>query len=1302
MVQKHRISTKIGKDQKVIVELKQDYDLLEILSLKFTQSEVYSSMCSDYGVVVGRISANNGFGIPNAKVSIFVPLNDEDAQDPVISELYPYKTVNDKNEEGYRYNLLPSRRQHGGHNPTGTFPDQSDVLHREEYLEVYEKYFKYTVKTNESGDFMIWGVPIGTQTLHVDLDLSDMGCFSLRPEDLRRSGIGGVDSYKNAYTFKSSTDIDSLPQIVSFDQTIDVYPFWGNEDLCEIGLTRSDFDLSSRGITIEPSSYLLGSIFSDTDKNSIAYNGKPKKEMGTKCGLIAGPAIIEVLRYTPQKDVNLRPVIESFEVEGDIDEDGSFVLFLPMNMDYVVTNEFGENEITKDTSAGVPTSACYRFRVSMINQSLAKKRGTASYLIPNLREYDNDVEKSYAWSTDWRDYPSSAVSTSVMLNSIDGSYYPKDYFYRFNYNKVYSISSFMGGLYHNSRKDTFLGIKEISPKEEEDCSSSVVTPPMNFGFQKTSFALFLARVVSLLEYGLYLTLISIIQVLIIPFQLLFNFRIYIRAFGVTLIDWRPFQFFDTMVIEPLQRFGTVRLGLITYPDCELCSVEDDIPDTPNTIEPDPATLYGRVGYGVALKDRVFETQVGFSDLDIDMNELVLSDDGTDPNIQYQLDNTYGQTLSDILAAQSNATNSRYIIKIVSYVGGNPVGATVPAQTNLVLDTYLIGTTSSFKHIETSNIIPFNAGWTYLNYEIYDTDIELTQTSGQISSTNESNLSEGCGIYNTLYDETLVRRSYCVTDPSIDYTGLTTNDLVLGSSCSTGTIVVGQTIHETDDNPCATCVTHSGFSEFRKGIYTIIPAASLNNWSVNRRAIREFFVRKSIAKQFCEGVINYSFVDNWLTGSLFMFPFKNKVRWDDEEILDLNYRRTKYPEEVVYFKVKEGFTENGDKRFYYRSTPFNGSSFYKRTSTNRLKQNIGHPTTIMDLGPRDEFIKEICTDPQLDPNCSVVRNIGSTSYKPFGDIVGLYINYRLDVASSYESGTDLFFENTGFSTYLPNSMDNKILNGDLLQLLSINNEAGINGFDLDDKNYTGYNPQVLDVESYETLFRDNNDPTQWGPLPINFVLEENEGYRLRVCLNEPGRLTESSQDVPFFLWDKKGTGFGSGVSQSWDYSTVETQPLQGMTKNYSFNYDSTYKYVLFPMTKPYSGDAITIDGVDLNDVTFNIESTVDTHTDYNNQEEGFTFLHVTAWSSGQTESEKIENATDGTLYVKVGSSAGSWATLTWRDDTDFIIKPTQTNYSGNKQILSTPFLFYFGLKPGNTAVDKFIKYFGPLGAFPNQE
>ena len=55
MQKSHRIRTTPGVDKNINVTLEQDFDLLEILSLKLTQSEVYSRLCADFGVVVGRV-----------------------------------------------------------------------------------------------------------------------------------------------------------------------------------------------------------------------------------------------------------------------------------------------------------------------------------------------------------------------------------------------------------------------------------------------------------------------------------------------------------------------------------------------------------------------------------------------------------------------------------------------------------------------------------------------------------------------------------------------------------------------------------------------------------------------------------------------------------------------------------------------------------------------------------------------------------------------------------------------------------------------------------------------------------------------------------------------------------------------------------------------------------------------------------------------------------------------------------------------------------------------------------------------
>jgi hypothetical protein len=1263
MIQKHRISTNIGKDQIVNLELKQDFDFLEVLSLRFTQKDVYSSMCSDYGVVCGRISVNNGLGVPNARVSLFVPQLEIHSNDPVISALYPYTEIGDKDSNNYRYNLLPSRKQHGGHEPTGTFFDQEDILTREEVLEVYETYYSYTVKTNSSGDFMIWGVPLGQQTIHVDVDLSDIGCFSLRPDDFIRQGAG-LDQFKTSYAFKASEDLNSLPQIVSFDKTIEVYPFWGNDDFCEIGLTRTDFDLSDKGVRIEPKAILLGSIFSDQGNNTVNKNCAVRGGMGNKCNLITEPATVEILRFTNKKDENNRPILELMETSEDIDDSGSFMISVPMNMEYVYTNEFGENEITNDPNKGVPTSACYRFRVSTKNESLGRVRTVASYLIPNIREYAtnaSEIDKSYTWSTNWNDYPTGATNNNILFNNVNGSYYPQDYFYRFNYNKIYSVSSFFG-----SYSSGELGITQIAPKEEDDCQNNSLTPPINHATQTVTFAILLAIILNTFERLIYYAFIAAIQVLILPFQALYNWRIYIRSAGITLIDYRPFRAggiidVDENVIEPLQRFGTVRLGIATYPECETCDNLDYTNDLPTTTNPE--LTYLKVATGTGVTDTYLNNTCGVEIFDESSVRIFLSipppPTGTTGCTQVTPNFLVGN-INDIVN-----NNGRYIIKFND----------TEKYGNLNIYSYNISGITAYYYDDTTGLsytgqtLPTGS----LEYEIFDSESFLI--GGSNTSGINSELEGGCQQYVTVYKESIVYGTYCVGNSSTPYSALTSTDITLGTVCTTG-ITVGQVIAGVNLNPCGTCGTKSGYSEFRYGLFTIIPAAAIENWGDNFDAITEYARRKLVAKVFCGGIANYKFIDNWLTGSLYMFPFKAKVRWDDEATLDLNVRRTKYCPDLVYFKA--GTVENPDKRFYYRSTYFTGTTFSRSS-----RESLGHPTTIVDLGPRDEFIKEICVDPQLDPNCSVVRDIGPTSYQNFKEMLGLYINYKLDyLATDQNTSGDYnsFFENNGYGTLAP------VMNGDILQLISINNEVGIEEFDLQNRNYAAYNPQVLDVESYSGLL-------DGGPLPINLVLDDGEGYRVRACLNEPGRLTESSQEVPFYLWEKGGEGFGDGVNHHWDYDNIEVQPLQGMEYNYKYTGDTTHKYLLLPMTKQYSGDTFTYTGVTYNDVYADIETTGATHTTYDNQEEEFTVLEITSGT--------LDNPLTGTLWIRTGETS-NWASKAWTNDLDFMIKPTSTNYDGTKQILSTPFLFYFGLRPGKTAIDKLIEKYGPKGAFPSAE
>jgi hypothetical protein len=615
MMQKHRISTNLGKDQLVRVELKQDFDLLEILSLKFTQKEVYTSLCADYGVVVGRISVNDGFGIPNARVSIFIPIDENDQLDPLISQLYPYTSISDRNEDGYKYNLLPSRQQHSGHSPTGTFIDQEDILTREEYLEIFEKYYKYTVKTNESGDFMIWGVPLGSQTIHVDVDLSDIGCQSLVPYDFIYEGIS-EEKFENKYTYMSSENLDTLPQIISFDKTIEVYPFWGNEDLCEIGITRTDFDLGTRGVRIQPYALMMGGSVSDSGKDALRVNCNVDNQMGEKCRLTTFKGDIEAIRFTGEyeKDNNglpliNRPILERFPIDSTIDENGTFFFRVPMNLEYYTTNEFGESILSKDKK-GIPTKGNYRFRFSLGEDTGERNRFTGKFLVPNIREYHtNDTsflgghgtinEKSYAFSTDIDDYPDINVVAGTDSDAISDGLIgvPQDYFYQFRYNRVYTVSQFLNKynkasgfekifrFFVKDRNESFIGIKEIWPSDG-DCSNVNNYFPVNDAVRNHKFNFFVLTILSYIEYiGL------LISLFVKEFVTAALFGFAESLAGIKIVNGASAKMFRRA--KEYQFKSIFKLRLITYPDCYDCFEDDGSTETIPVSDPiDVATVTG--------------------------------------------------------------------------------------------------------------------------------------------------------------------------------------------------------------------------------------------------------------------------------------------------------------------------------------------------------------------------------------------------------------------------------------------------------------------------------------------------------------------------------------------------------------------------------------------------------------------------------------------------------------------------------------------------------------------------------------
>ena len=436
----YRIRTEVGKDTHLHVKLEQNYDVLELMSLKINQENAYKLHSSNYGVVAGRVLANDAFGIPNAKVSVFIPSEELDVNDVVKTALYPYSSTFTKNTNNIRYNLLPDEQINNCHTIIGTFPEKQYLLDNNSVLEVFEKYYKYTTRTNNAGDYMIFGVPIGTQTIHVDIDLSDIGILSQKPRDMVYKGYN-INQFENPNKFKQDTNLDALAQVISQNNVVNVIPFWGDEGENTIGISRCDINIQYK---FEPTCVFMGSVVTDTKSNGISKKCIPTPGMGAMDEISTGSGTIEMIRKTPQGDV------EEFQIQGTqlINGDGVWCYQIPMNLDYMMTDEFGNMVPTNDPNKGIPTRTKVRFRISLQEfDSDNPNMFPAKVLVPHNPEFTTNTGDDIA-----------TVDYQFGTNTKEASF--KDLYW----NGVYSVKSYIPRIQKGSnwKNEKFTGFKRVN------------------------------------------------------------------------------------------------------------------------------------------------------------------------------------------------------------------------------------------------------------------------------------------------------------------------------------------------------------------------------------------------------------------------------------------------------------------------------------------------------------------------------------------------------------------------------------------------------------------------------------------------------------------------------------------------------------------------------------------------------------------------------------------------------------------------------------------------------------------------
>jgi len=334
-----------------------------------------------------------------------------------------------------------------------------------------------------------------------------------------------------------------------------------------------------------------------------------------------------------------------------------------------------------------------------------------------------------------------------------------------------------------------------------------------------------------------------------------------------------------------------------------------------------------------------------------------------------------------------------------------------------------------------------------------------------------------------------------------------------------------------------------------GCYKILtrPYARRASIRQDQLAAKEWRVRLRFIFGACRGIIGEMFQNNWINGTLYMPTFQKTRIFDNDNEPSYRYcgapigtNGTQY-NGPIYFNTE---TNN----FYYRSTPYGNETFYGQTPDKEYKgqnkKNIWFPTTIMELGPRDEFLKEVAFSDEFEGY--IMDTITTTSHKDNSDILNLFVIGRLvngDFLDKIIGGNNgdasinQLFSREG-DGLLNNFYDARV-DGDYAQLIGINSEYGVLPYI--DGNYGD-----------DITISDDRMGIWFSSNTINRRVLTNGVVTLGDTPESPFSTFgySRSQEVPYYMWELKeneGTSFiGLFGSQknSWHTNTIYSSVYQG--------------------------------------------------------------------------------------------------------------------------------------------------------------
>ena len=326
-----------------------------------------------------------------------------------------------------------------------------------------------------------------------------------------------------------------------------------------------------------------------------------------------------------------------------------------------------------------------------------------------------------------------------------------------------------------------------------------------------------------------------------------------------------------------------------------------------------------------------------------------------------------------------------------------------------------------------------------------------------------------------------------------------------------------------------------------GCYVLITSIFLS-LPKDFKLLGEWFTRTTINFGACRDVWSHLFTNNWINGTLYAFSFKNDRFFSGPNATPPNKPYSSYCRDTV---ILHPTTNN----FYYRSSPYltggTGSFIGQERPAGGTwggnVRNLMFPTTIMDLGPRSQYLQEIIMSDDYDGY--IVQKLNSTTFGDVSEILNYLILSRLVNSNVLQQllGTG----NAGILTYF-NSRGKNMVDGDYAQLISIQSEFGVSPFEA--ANYPDNPPPLI-----SPIYANGNA----GDTIIGIFFSSDTQSRdfispKRTIIDPTANVTDQcafsyfnvfTQNVPFYQWEVKSNLNSDSIfgSESNDWYT---DPING--------------------------------------------------------------------------------------------------------------------------------------------------------------